>query len=369
MANKFTRFLTDLGGALLSPKKAPSNFRHATRMFVDDTFRLSPRTKFLYYVRFEIDKTAVRSGAFRDKHADEVGLLIKNTDLPKYNFDSVVKNQYNRKKIIYKNFNYEPVNLTFHDDSQGIMNAMWALYYGYYIQDRNMVSTFTSPGNPSFAYGATHYRNESTFENQFRYGLDSDITVDFLKSVSIYTMSRRRFLGYTLVNPKIKSWSHGTMDYSVSEANENTMTLEYEAVEYSSGNVSLNSPKGFATLHYDNLNSPLGVFGGGAASLFGDGGVIDGLETVFGDVSSGSAFASPGNFLRTVVTGINTARAVSNLKKGDITREIGNIITRPGAITRAATAINSLATNFPKSRETTPETTAIAKTVVPPTNT
>jgi hypothetical protein len=365
MANKFTRFLVD---GILSPKKTPSNFRHATRLFVDDTFRLSPRTKFLYYVRFEIDKTALRSPVFRDRHADEVGLLIKNTDLPKYNFDSVVKNQYNRKKIIYKNFNYEPVNLTFHDDSQGVMNAMWALYYGHYIQDRNMVSTFTSPGNPSFAYAATHYRNTATFADQFRYGLDSDITVDFLKTVSIFTMSRRRFLGYTLVNPKIKSWSHGTMDYSLSEPNENSMTLEYEAVEYSSGNVSVNSPKGFAVLHYDNLNSPLGVFGGGAASLFGDGGVLDGLETVFGDVSSGSAFASTGNFLRTVVTGINTARSISDLKKGDISREITNIITRPGAITRAATAINTLGTSFPKSREFNTGTIASAKNVVPPDN-
>lgn len=366
MANKFTRFLVD---GLLSPKKAPSNFRHATRLFVDDTFRLSPRTKFLYYVRFEIDKTTVRSPVFSNKHADEVGLLIKNTDLPKYNFDSVVKNQYNRKKIIYKNFNYEPINLTFHDDSQGIMNALWALYYGYYVQDRNMVSAFTSPGNPSFAYGATHYRNESSWEHQFRYGLDSDITVDFLKTVSIYTMSRRRFLGYTLVNPKIKSWSHGTMDYSVSEPNENSMTLEYEAVEYSSGNVSLNSPKGFATLHYDNLNSPLGVFGGGAASLFGDGGVLDGLETVFGDISGGSAFSSPGNFLRTVVTGINTARAVSNLRGGDITREVTNIITRPGAITRGVNAINNLSASFPKNRDVLSGTTAIAKKIVPPTET
>jgi hypothetical protein len=361
MANKFTRYLTDFANGFLAPKGTPSNFRHATRLYIDDTYRLSPRTKFLYYVKFEIDKTVVKATNFANRHADEVGLLIKNAELPKYNFDSVIKNQYNRKKIIYKNFNYDPVNLVFHDDSQGIMNALWALYYGYYIQDRT---------NSEYAFAANQYRDsESTLSHRFRYGLDSDITAPFFKNISIYTMSKRRFLGYTLINPKIKSWTHGNMDYSVSETNENSMTVEYESVAYSSGNVSRNSPKGFATLHYDNLSSPLGVFGGGFGRVFGDGGIVDGIEQVFGAVSDGSAFENPANFFGTVANAVNTARAIGSIRSSDLRREAVSIITSPTTITGATTSVNNaLGAAFFKNRPTVGETNATPKNIIPPQN-
>ena len=59
MANKFTRFLNDFASGavkgITNPKGLVSNWQHATRIFIDDTYRLSPRTKFMFYVRFEID--------------------------------------------------------------------------------------------------------------------------------------------------------------------------------------------------------------------------------------------------------------------------------------------------------------------------
>jgi hypothetical protein len=256
MANKFTRYLSEFGSGLVEgvtkPKGQMSNYRHATRLFVDNNLRLSPKTKFLYYVQFELENTVRGMSAFTAKHANEAGLLVKSADLPKFNFDSVIKNQYNRKKIVYKQINYEPVNINMHDDSNNVISAMWALYYGYYIGDRH---------NPNAAYESNHYRPTGTNKDNFRYGLDNDKSVDFFKSVTIYTMSRRRFVGYTLVNPRIKSWSHGGMDYSAGEFNESQMTLEYEAVRYSTGNVSVGTPKGFATLHYDTVPSQLSVAG------------------------------------------------------------------------------------------------------------
>jgi hypothetical protein len=285
MANYFTRFLTGVGEGLLTPKGQSANWRHATKLFIDGNMRLAPRTKFNYYVRFEIDKNVMRVPAFSNKHHDEVGLLVKTAELPKYNFDSVVKNQYNRKKIIYKNFNYEPVNITMHDDATGVISAMWAVYYGYYIADRQL---------PESAYSETKYRAADTPKDNFRYGMDNDVTAGFFKSVSIYTMARRRFLGYTLINPKIKTWSHGNMDYSASEFAESTMTLEYESVKYSAGQVAYNSPKGFATLHYDSVPSPISVAGGGVATLTGEGGVLDGLEQ--NDVTAAVSFFTGAGF-------------------------------------------------------------------------
>lgn len=355
MANYFTRFLTGVAEGILNPKGQQANWQHATRLFVDDTFRLAPRTKFLYYVRFDLNKFAIRAPAFTNNHQEEVGLLVKSADLPKFNFDSVVKNQYNRKKIIYKQINYDPINITLHDDNAGIVNALWAVYYGYYIADRL---------NPNAAYEANHLRPTKTPKDNFRYGLDNDITAPFFNSVTIYTMSRRRFIGYTLVNPRIKSWQHGGMDYSVSDFNESSMTLEYEAVRYSSGSVRYNNPKGFANLHYDTTPSPLSVAGGGVATLTGEGGVLDGIEQVFGNIGSGAAFDSFGGFMGTAVAAINTYKNIKQLSTAQLKNEAINILSNPSNIATAVSTVGGVVgTIWPKSATTEPATIAQQRSV------
>lgn len=324
MANKFTRFLKQVGQGIINPKGVMGNFQHATRMFVDDTYRLAPRTKFLYYVRFEIDPTAHQAPMFSQRHVNEVGMLVKRCDLPKFTIDFTTKNQYNRKKIVYKNINYDPVNFVFHDDNAGITNALWAIYYGTYFADRH---------NPNQAYSATHLRGAKIDAlDNFRYGLDNNKSVDLFKSISIYTMSRKRFLGYTLINPRITSWQHGNLDYSAGEFLENTMNVSYESVQYTGGTVTFNNPKGFATLHYDTVPSPLSVQGGGVANLLGEGGTLDGMEQIFGDVSSGVAFSSLGGFLGTAIKSINTYKNFKNLSKEGIKGEIINVISSPASI-------------------------------------
>ena len=358
MANKFTRFLSDVGRGVLSPRGQMGNWQHATRMFIDDSLRLAPKTKFNYFVRIELNKAALKAPSFSQRHIEEVGLLVKNCDLPKFQFDTETMNQYNRKKLIYKMINYQPVNLTFHDDNQGVVNALWALYYGYYIADRQ---------NPTSAYSSTQYMAEDDPRANFRYGLDNNKSPgqDLIKSISIYTMGRRRFIGYTLVNPRITQWQHGTMDYAEgSMPAESAMTVEYEAVQYSSGIVEQGSPKGFATLHYDNVPSPLSIQGGGVSNLFGTGGILDGLETVFGALGDGSAFSSGSNFLQTAVGAINTYKNIKNYDSSRFKSEAINILTNPSAVAGITNTVTGLIGSvFPRNSSTTTTTTATPRNI------
>jgi hypothetical protein len=230
---------------------------------------------------------------------------------------------------------------------------MWAIYYGYYIADRL---------NPTAAYNANHLRPVKTNLDNFRYGMDNDITAPFFDSVTIYTMSRRRFIGYTLINPRIKSWQHGGMDYSASEFNESNMSLEYEAVRYSAGTVSYNNPKGFANLHYDTVPSPLTVAGGGVATLTGEGGVLDGLESVFGDIGSGATFDSFGGFLGTAIKSVNTYKNIRQLSSSQLKSEAINILSNPGNIATAVSTVGGVVgAIFPKSATTEGRTDANPK--------
>lgn len=340
MASAFTKFLTGVVQGITNPKGQLGDFRHAERLYLDGNFRLAPRSKFLYHVVFDIDPQALQSAKFAGKHIGETEMLVKTADLPKYTIDTVIKNQYNRKKVVQKQINYDPVTITLHDDSEGVTNAMWALYYGYYYRDRSM---------PQSTYSANAYLG-----NQFRYGFDNNVGPPFFRSISIYTLSQRRFLGYTLVNPMITAWQHGQVNQSDSQTPmESSMTIAYENVIYTGGAVKRGTPKGFATLHYDNLPSPLSMAGGGTGTLTGQGGVLSGLQSVFGNVANGTAFDSPLGFLSTAVTAVNTMTNLRNLSKAGLKNEALNILTSPAGLTGAVSIVGGLVGSvFPKSPNT-----------------
>jgi hypothetical protein len=157
------------------------------------------------------------------------------------------------------------------------------------------------------------------------------------------------------------------MDYAASEFNESSMTLEYEAVKYTTGNVSVGSPKGFATLHYDTVPSPLSIAGGGVSTLTGEGGVLDGLEQIFGDIGSGGAFSTPGGFIGTLAKTINTYKNLKGLTKDQLASEAINILSNPGNITAAAQRVGGVVgAIFPKSASTETTTNASQRTLVGP---
>jgi hypothetical protein len=349
MSIPFTRYLSDFASGFIQgvtqPKGVCADWRHASRLFVDDTFRLAPRHRFAFYVKFDIDEHAANSSAFTNKIAkQEVGMLVKSADMPKVTFDTVIKNQYNRKKVVYTGYNYDPVTIKLHDDADGVTNAMWAQYYGYYIADRHTAKS-TSGGdgtNSSPAYGNTKYSTTASPVHNYRYGLDNNITTPFFKSVTIYSMSRGRFLGYTLVNPRIKYWAHGTLDHAANDHLESTMSLEYESVIYTGGNVSQGSPGGFSTLHYDMIPSPLSVAGGGSSTLGGPGGLLAGMEQIFGDISNGSAFGSIGGLVNTAATAYNM---INNAKK----MNIKDTLLGAGARLIGSSVSGNMNTNFPNS--------------------
>ena len=160
-------------------------------------------------------------------------------------------------------------------------------------------------------------------------------------------MGRRRFVGYTLVNPKIQQWTAGNMEMADGASTaESTMSLQYEAVQYTAGTVSEGSPKGFATLHYDTVSSPLGIAGGGTGLLTGEGGVLDGLEAVFGAIGNGSAFESPKSFLGTAIAAVNTYKNIRGLSKDGLKNEAINILTSPGGIQQISNTISGAAGIF-----------------------
>jgi hypothetical protein len=233
------------------------DWQHAARLYVDDIYRLAPKTKFLYYVVFNFNESSIANTAFQQQNRQELNFIVKKTDLPKYTLNIENLNQYNRKTTTYTRMTYEPVNITFHDDNNGVSNAMWAMYYSHYFADRLNSQTPYSDINP-VAYKNHAYDPKSGWP--YRYGLDTSTGIEpFFNSIQLMTLSKHKFTSYLLCHPRITSWQHDTMDQS--EGNgivENNMSVAYDAVIYTTGTVAYDNPSGFGTLHYDQAQSPLG---------------------------------------------------------------------------------------------------------------
>ena len=58
MANLLKGFLDNVLKGALNPKGNLADFAHASRLYVDDSFRLAPKQKFLYHVVFNINSGA-----------------------------------------------------------------------------------------------------------------------------------------------------------------------------------------------------------------------------------------------------------------------------------------------------------------------
>lgn len=277
------------------------DYQHAARLFVDDDMRLAPKTKFLYHVSFNINIAALSltNLNFKFRHQNEINMLAKAVELPKFQIQTDTLNQYNRKKHTQVKIDYQPVQIRFHDDNNGVSRQLWEAYFKYYYADPT-----------SALSNANYFRNAMKGAPFIRaaYGLDNNSFPPFFNDITIYQMAKQQWNSYKLINPIIQSWSHDSLDYSSSQPAEQSMTLIYESVAYGNGIVAAGSPPGFGLEHYDGTLSPARL--GAAGNLAG---AISGAASLFGAVSSGQAFANPLNTLATAITAVNTYNNVKSL--------------------------------------------------------
>ncbi len=291
------------------------DYRHASRLYIDNNHKLMPKQKFLFHVVFNTDETLFVNG-FNSNERFELNMLVRSADLPRYGMNLEEKIQYNKKMYAATRIQYEPVNIAFHDDHADTVNAFWKKYYEYHIADSVAMNSDLQISNTKDDYYDYGDKRTTT-----KFGLDTPAQrkKPYLKGIEIFVLHKQRFTSMTLVNPVIASFSHDSLDQADGQGiMANTMQVFYETVIYKSGIVNRNNIPGFATVHYDNEPSPLTVLGGGTNSIFGPGGVVDGIGSVIRNVQSG-------NILGAILTASNTYNNAKKIKKKDVKEELKGI--------------------------------------------
>jgi hypothetical protein len=299
------------------------DYAHAPKFFRANSLEYVPRVKFLFHVYFNLN-TDPQTGipALRNVFSEDqttIGLLVKTIQLPQFNIATEVLNQYNRKRVIQKKVEYNPVQVEMHDDGGDLIRTLWYNYFSYYYKDpnqpyNNVSSTNGAAGVDSSQAAGFSYNNRDIYVNNrtvndwgyigesFNDGTNAENGKPaFFRDITIYGFDQHKWVSYVLVNPLISTWNHDTYDYSQDGGiMQNTMTIQYETVKYYSGAIGAERPDvnvvGFADpATYDQIVSPLStraqtstVNGQGGNFPVGEGSITDSqataTESVLGNV-------------------------------------------------------------------------------------
>jgi hypothetical protein len=384
MSNAFVNFLSgaaDGSGNLRS-------YQHATRLYVDNNYQLTPKAGWIYYVKVNINpdiknlitdtKVKKEFTEWLNRYKGTVGLLAKTVDLPKFSIETETLNQYNRKTVIQKKINYNPITIVFHDDMANVSLNLWKSYYQYYYGD-SLNPTGTSP-QVLFKYQDNKYDNRVLDAN---YGLNNGESERFINSIDIYQLHQKKFTNIKLINPIIKEWSSDNLDQS--QGNRlltSRMTIEYETVIYdtaATNSITKDNP-GFNKDHYDNTPSPLSIGGQGTNSVFGPGGLVAGASSIFGTLNNPDA--SPLDILNAAIQGRNLVRNAGNITKAGLLQEgqgifnsvLSGVASSNGNITSGALnglnqAIAPAGIRVPSGSQAPDQTVAVQRVLNNPTTT
>ena len=230
------------------------SYQHASRIFVDANYRLSPKYGFLFYVEFDFNPMISNVS---NTSAQELGMIVKNVNLPKFTMDVKAHNAYNRVNLVQNKIKYDPINITFHDDQADNVRDFWYDYYSFFYRDSDyadgtyqIISKYQE--RPSFEWGYTPrsvsgYNAANAYQNY-----------QYIQAIRIYSLYQKNFAEYELVNPIITSFKHG--EHSNGDSGsllEHQMSVQFETVKYQTGYTTENTVGGFIDLHYDRQPTPL----------------------------------------------------------------------------------------------------------------
>jgi hypothetical protein len=210
------------------------DYRHASNLYSASSYRLAPKFRFLYHCVFVLDNSV----KYQNYQDNEVGFMVKSVDLPGISFDIEEIKQYNRKSYNYTGVAYNPVSIAFHDDNANNVRNFLANVYNHYTSD----GTKTDGEYAVRTGGMKDTYLEASSSATLSWGLDSDFTKQgkgLIKEIQIISLSKGVGSRYTLKNPIITQFSHGSHDQSDGAGvKDSTIAVSYDAYTYADVNIA-----------------------------------------------------------------------------------------------------------------------------------
>lgn len=267
--------VSNLKQVLRSTHHAAYNFNQSGLLLYNN----QPRLPFEYYIDIKLNRVATAASFITDFFSSSemqvLMPLVKTVEMPTIKIETSHLNQYNRKRISQSKISYEPVKMVFHDVADGKTLRFWEMYYRYYFADGNEPGKNTSKSaseqiNTYSTESATTGRNPSVYQSNvtsspapwntigeksmlnniisdkldnhsFGFNLPTIQNVrNLIQKIDIYQVHGGKFNQVTLVNPRIATFQHDTLNYAEGgKTLEMTFVFEYEYAYYTLQNLKL----------------------------------------------------------------------------------------------------------------------------------
>ena len=359
------------------------SYQHASKIFGPNNNSLAPKTKNWFHVYFQVNPAVVSlvnqslSQAVTNHRINwnpanlpVLGVLAKTVGLPNIKIETTKNNQYNKWSLTQTKINYEPISITFWNDTINVIQHFWYAYYQYMNQDPNYVNwsatqtqginvpkqwaqslsplpdsvtTVTGPSVVGGSYSSI-YNDSTNWAGSF--GMDTVNTTktgtqlvpapgssfnrigNFFSSIQIYQFNRAvnpngvEYSEFALVNPVITGFSNDDLDSSSSDFTTNKMDIEYETVLYNNGylnNDEIASWDAVTSTLFDNTPSPLGQPSNSIQSVSGI------ASSVISSVTSSYALANQISQNKGGITSVNTVLSQAT-QIGTITNNLTGLV-------------------------------------------
>lgn len=203
-----------------------------------------PRQKFQGYVNFIINRRLIANMA-GDKDTSSfrtrISSLVRTASLPEVNFQTEIKNSFNRKKVIQTGIEHSPVSIMVMDTIQNEWITLFMKYYSFhYMNPRNKFNG--TERDTSFMGGDTHggyqkskfgpQSGEETTKgyqwNSNDFGMDLGVTKNFFERIDMILYHGNKGIQYSLFNPMMTGFSASEIDYSASDVMDFKLDFAYE---------------------------------------------------------------------------------------------------------------------------------------------
>lgn len=153
----------------------------------------------------------------------DISYIAKSVDLPGWEIQQQILNQYNKKRVVNTGISLKPINIVFYDTVDGKFREFVQQYMNSFS------SNFKFSGQDAIE-NRDQLRDSDGFDSNFGMTAIQSTDDNFFKKIYINQEFGREVWRTELQNPKITSISHDQLDYSQSGFVTWTITIQPEAI-------------------------------------------------------------------------------------------------------------------------------------------
>ena len=201
----------------------------------------APRFKNQFFVHFQFAQTVV---APNRQLLKDITYKVISFDAPKFSIDTETLMQYNKRRVVPTKIQFDPCNITWHDDKDALIQDFWKFVYEFYFKDGRgkdpaQYEMNASTGIVDGKLGATQFQAHEHFGYHLA---GKEKRHNLFRSISLYLVANEKYTRIDLVNPYMVSFAHDSLSQeSHSEHASSQATFVPESVVYVTENEAISS--------------------------------------------------------------------------------------------------------------------------------